>query len=88
MKRIEPRPNNYIYVIEQHLLACRIQLLESGGCCWREIGQFSSARIFDDTTRVRIEGVRDAALHLRHRVLTEAVCLAQVDLQTLLGRKS
>ena len=78
----------YINGIEQHLLAGRIQLLQSRRCRGREIGQFAPPGIFDDATGVSIESVGDAALHLRHIILTESVSLAQVNLQTLLRGKA
>lgn len=80
-------PEYYVNGIEQHLLAGRIQLLQSRGCSGREIGQFSTTRIFDNATRVGIKCVGDAALHLRHIVFTESVSFTQMDLQTLLSRK-
>ena len=78
----------YINGIEQHLLAGRIQLLQSRRCRGREIGRFSPPRIFDDATGISVESVGDAALHLRHIILTESVSLVQVNLQTLLRGKA
>ena len=69
----------YINGIEQHLLAGRIQLLQSRRCRGREIGRFSPPRIFDDATGISVESVGDAALHLRHIILTESVSLVQVN---------
>lgn len=70
----------YVNGIEQHLLAGRIQLLKSRGRGRREIGQFSTARIFDDAARICIESIRNATLHLRHVIFAEAVRFTQMDL--------
>ena len=75
----------YVNGIEQHLLAGGIQLLESRGRGGREIGQFAAAGILDDATGIRVESVRNAALHLRHVVLAETVRFTQMHLQTLFG---
>ena len=78
----------YVDVIEEHLLAIGIQLLGSGGRGGREVGQFASARIFDDSAGVGVERVGNAPLDGRHVVFAEPVRLPQVNLQTLFRRET
>ena len=74
-------------IVEQHLVSCLwSDLLKAGGRrdartrAAGEVGQLAATGILDDATRVSVEGVRNATLHLRHIVLAVAVGLPQMHL--------